>query len=184
MKIDIKIDETIIDKIIYNCYKKKDIIPNNSIIKFILKKYIFKNIEPKDVLYIIEDMDYNNKCKKVKKINNNIYEKITFFGMYSPMLNYYDKNNIKYKLCEENVDLSEYPYIKLIEFEDFSYNTDGLKKIEDDDIYFESFIKGLYNKDKYYKELLYMIIYCNYSDPDFLVGVIKIPHKINIILSR
>ncbi|CCU55964.1 unknown similar to AMEV040 [Choristoneura rosaceana entomopoxvirus 'L'] len=179
MTIDIEINDDIIDKIIHNSYKKN--IPNNSIIKSILKKYIFrKESEIKDVLYIIENIEYHDNVEKKKSLNNNIYEKITFFKNYSPMLNYYDKNNINYKICDYDIDLSNYKYIKLIEYDEFNYHV--LNKINDVDIYFESFIKGLYEKNKYYCKLLYFVLSEKYTDPDYIIDIIKVPEKINIIL--
>ncbi|CCU55362.1 unknown similar to AMEV040 [Adoxophyes honmai entomopoxvirus 'L'] len=178
MIINIVINNDIIDSIIYHCYKNK--LPNNYIFKNILQKYIFKNIECKNVLYIIQDVAYND-CNKY--INNDcfIYEYISFFDNYSPMLNYYDKNKINYKKCEDDINLCNFKYLKLLDLCEFNY--EKFNQITNtDDIAFNNFITGLYNKDKYYSKFIYFLINYKFDNPDFMIDAIKIPGKINIIL--
>ncbi|CCU56265.1 unknown similar to AMEV040 [Mythimna separata entomopoxvirus 'L'] len=178
--IDIIIDNDILDKIIDYCYKYK--IPNNNILKLILIKYFYtKNKNIDDVLYKVYDLKYDNNNEKKKFKNNTIYEYITHFDDYSPILNYYDRNNIKYEKYTGDIDLSNIEYIKLLEYDEFKYISHN--KINNMDTSINDFINGLCTNNKKYKKLLYFIVHSKVPEPDFIIDIVKIPQKINVILS-
>ena len=173
----IKLDKKLLDKLIYYIYKNN--IPDNEILKYTIK--LFNKCNAHTELYLIFNLNYYNS-KKIYNDNSFIYEYITFFDDYSPLLNYYDNNNIKYDKIIQKIDLETIQYLKFDKYINFCIVNNMINELPSKDKYFLNFIDDIYNNNKYNLKFLYILNTNNknVNDIDYIIDIIKTPSNLHL----
>lgn len=176
------IDRFAFDKLVIFVYKNT--LPSDHILKYGLKLLFNINIETiKNKIIKSNNVTYNHDYEKVLKSDCFIYERVSFFNKYAPLLNFYKNKNINYQfVSDKDINLNDFKYINIEEYNHdlcLLYNlTDNLSEIDNT---FIQYINGIKKKDKYFVKILYILKKYPDLDADYAIDFIKTP-RINLIL--